>query len=326
MLYSKLGNMNPSRFLLAIVFAILVAGCTTNRPSISAREAKQLAAKFEQLRYVPPPKNGNDILEIVDTTKIDAGMKFNYVRGYTSSESVSEFLNTPSKSLSYVEAVKKGMAFLFIGKFAEARKILDKAYSMGPEGDIGHTLNLMASNIMANIVMGDIVAADKWLGLYGKSVSSPSDLAGFNNRAALLRMFQGRIEEAQSHLRAAENHLADVPRKKSEIHRWAQLYWVKSELELIKGNYAKAEDLLLQAFATYEGSLVGDFGYLPYLQIRWATLKMNQGKPVAAEVLARLALIALLRTQGKDTPLTGMVLSNISRTFLGSGLITSSKR
>lgn len=308
--------------LILLSISFLISACSGNRPSISAEEARQLSVEFETLKFIPPKKDASSVLDILETVKRDPDVKLTYAENAVSEFNLKKVLESDASDLDYSDLYRKGMAFEFIGDYPKAIATMEKALEIRSDGERKHLRNIYGGLTIANILIGDLNSAKKYLDLKKRLAINAYQRSNDYSKSALLSLYQGDLVNAEKNLSESKWSLSQVQKSQLSSHHWGEYEWIFAEYLSAMGDFERAEEYFLSAIEDFEGNQWGNYGYIPYIQTRWADIKNDLGQSIEAEVIGRKALIKLVKTQGKDSPLTAIALSTIARSLLEQGKVS----
>lgn len=306
--------MNTHSFYLSFGFLILLAlavsGCASSRPTMSASELEVLIEKIEEHEVVAYPRSAESLIDELNTTEPDNDLRFTIAR-----QRAGAPLPDTDDIIKLAEFhYKRGQARSFIGQYAKARDdyqiVIDTMLENGSIGEV-RSRDVVLGHAYMSFLLGDIALAKEYLS-YSKSFSYGWNKYSDNNHTVIINASLGEYEKSELLLEETSNFLADKKMSDISRHHWGHNKTGMMELEFSKGNYARAREYLLEAYTLYEGNFWGEFGYMPYLTMRLAETYLYEHKLFEAEYYSRKALHDVLKSHGKDSPLTGMILSNLA--------------
>jgi len=305
--------------------------------AVSLEEAKKITAQFEGEPFTPPPRTINDIASILSQEKPDDLEAFEKAIAIADSEpqiklddkGLAEYYLKRARSAHEVGRAKQEIEdYRLAVKYGE-----QSAYSCYPNALMGLSVaEIRGGNWSQGIYLGEKVLS---------SISTPGRLAYWYSTLAWSYAKIGDLDSARKALDRADSHIIEnnrIIRTRRSIHvydkkwsdminsanasGWAAYYNASGKLSEAEANHKRA----IRLWGPYKDSSVSQCGDPKVLSrlYNWKVSELAnnlllQGRFVEAEVQARKAVHGALKSHGRFSAHTSMMITVLNKVIFEQG-------
>jgi tetratricopeptide (TPR) repeat protein len=324
-----------SRVAVSVALMLTAAGCGSTtvggKPkAVSLEEAKQITAQFEDASFTPPPRNINDIKAVLSQEKPDDLEAFNQALAIANSEppvkrnakTLGEFYFKRALAAHEIGRAKQEIEdYRMAVKYGEKAKFTCYSYALRW---------LSAAEVRGGNWSRGIQVGEKVLSVYKDS----SSLAAWNSVLSWMYAEVGDLGSSREALDRAEIYKRRTFSRSGLAQKWRDI--LNSTLASGRAAYLDATGKLIEAEAEHRKSVrlwerykagkgwgCVDSKSLPKLY-NWKVSELaenlcRQGRLVEAEVYARKAVRGALKSHGRYSAHTAMMVSRLNRIIFEQG-------
>ena len=317
--------VRPTAIVMTVSGALLaLSACATQ--SISLEEAKEITASFQSGTFAPPPKTTTDIAKLLDEHKLmDPAI----------AKSIAEFR---AAAMRKVPDELSGMEL--------AEFLFKRGIAAGRSGQVGRALkDLRRAEKLSRSRFGETRREILWELAGAETLGgSPKDAVRFREEAVMLHLGPSRsigynailaMQQANvGNFGAAERSLENA-KQFSDIASMANsswkdfadnatyaMLWAEGTVEMRKGRYREAEQLLRSALKTALAATtrtIRDVGNRISIRGSLAGVLAKQGRNIESEVENRRAVREAVARFGRYSQHTGVRLASLAGNIIEQG-------